>query len=382
MAAPDTEHLTMRTPTSTHFSSLLAATLACVALCAPALAGDVYVPNNAPTTAGPGAYSTLMHTQARSYQLVVGPQELGGLPIGARITGITWRLTTWTTTPSWPAGTANFTNYDIYLSTSNNPPGSLSTTYTNNIGPDVVQVRGGPLSLSSGFFPGGALTPNVNPYGQLVTFTTPYAYQGGNLLLTIRHTGNGTTNNGNLDTVSSPYCQAIGVSSYTQPDNWYAQGLITMKLVYDDPTAIYCTAKINSQGCTPQIGFAGAPSASATSGFVVSTTQVINNKPGLYLYTNGGRAAVPFFGGLRCVGTPVRRSTPLTSGGNPPPNDCSGLLSIDFNTFASGGLGGAPQSFLLVPGTVIDLQAWGRDNGFAPGNNAMLSDALECVVQP
>ena len=43
-----------------------------------------------------------MHTQARSYQLVVGPQELGGLPLGARVTGITWRLSTWIVYNDWP----------------------------------------------------------------------------------------------------------------------------------------------------------------------------------------------------------------------------------------------------------------------------------------
>jgi hypothetical protein len=350
---------------------------------APAIAGDVFIPNHAPTTAGPGGYSTLMHTQARSYQLVVGPQELGGLPLGARITGITWRLSTWIVYPDWPgAGVqADYSNYDISLSTSNNPPGSLSTTYTDNIGPDVVQVRGGPLSMSNVFFPGGALTPSVNPYGMLIPFTTPYVYQGGALLLTIRHTGNGFAS-GILDTVSSPNCQAIGVSSYTQPDLWYNQGLITMKLVFEDSAATYCTAKVNSQGCTPQIGYSGTPSATAGSGFVVNAINELNNKAGLYIYSNGGRATQPFYAGLLCVGPPVRRSIAMNSGGNPPPNDCSGVYSMDLNAFAVGALGGSPQAYLQVPGTVVNLQAWGRDSGFLPGANASLSDGLEYTIQP
>ena len=144
---------------------------------------------------------------------------------------------------------------------------------------------------------------------------------------------------------------------------------------------VYCTAKVNALGCTPTISSTGVPSSTSGSGFVIKGANVRNIKPGLLIYSNNGRAANPFLGGLLCMNGPIRRSIQLNSGGSSlPTQDCTGIYSIDMNSFTVGALGGTPAAYLLNVGTVVDTQFWGRDPGFPAPNNATLTDALEFTV--
>jgi hypothetical protein len=145
------------------------------------------------------------------------------------------------------------------------------------------------------------------------------------------------------------------------------------------PTS-YCTAKLTANGCSPTIGSTGTASATAGSGFNVTGTNFINNKSCLLFYGVSGRATTPFQGGTLCVNAQIKRTPGTNTFGNPPPNDCSGIPTIDMNSFAVGGLGGTPLAALTVFGTVVDCQWWGRDPGYSPPNNTQLSNALEYTV--
>jgi hypothetical protein len=146
---------------------------------------------------------------------------------------------------------------------------------------------------------------------------------------------------------------------------------------------VYCTAKVNSLGCTPSIGFTGTASATAGSGFDVTATNVRNNKNGLLFFGVNGRSAQPFQGGTLCVTAPIRRTAVVSSGGTAlPANDCSGVYSIDMNAFAVSAGPPIPLAALSVSGTVVDCQYWGRDPGFPAPSNSTLTNALEYTVGP
>ncbi len=144
----------------------------------------------------------------------------------------------------------------------------------------------------------------------------------------------------------------------------------------------YCTAKVNSLGCTPTISGSGVPSATTGSGFVVSASNELNQKFGLLFYGVNGRAGLSFQGGTLCVKAPIKRTAPKISGGSSSGSDCTGSYSIDMNAFALSAGSPAPMPQLSVPGTTVDCQFWGRDPGFSPPNNTSLTDALEYVVGP
>lgn len=131
----------------------------------------------------------------------------------------------------------------------------------------------------------------------------------------------------------------------------------------------YCTAKPNSQSCTPAIAWASLPSLTGTDDYVVSATNVINNKNAVFVWSTLP-ANTPFMGGTLCVDqTTAVKTVVQNSGGNPPPDDCSGTLSFAFNQ-AYMGLNA------LAPGTLVFGQWWFRDPANPDGTGFGLSDAV------
>jgi hypothetical protein len=146
-----------------------------------------------------------------------------------------------------------------------------------------------------------------------------------------------------------------------------------------DPQAVpgptvYCTSKLNSQGCLPAIGWTGSPSASG-SPFVIDCTNVLNNKLGLMFYGYLPKA-LPYEGGTLCVSAPVKRTPVQDSGGNPPPDDCSGLYTYDFDALIQSG-----QDPNLFTGALVYAQFWYRDPTVDPFGTGR-SDALTFLIQP
>ena len=69
----------------------------------------------------------------------------------------------------------------------------------------------------------------------------------------------------------------------------------------------YCTSGTSASGCTPMISTAGQPSASAPSGFVISTTGVEGGRPGMLIYGTAGKQALPWGAGTSylCIISPL-----------------------------------------------------------------------------
>ncbi|MFT7671507.1 MAG: hypothetical protein ACI8X5_004227 [Planctomycetota bacterium] len=150
-----------------------------------------------------------------------------------------------------------------------------------------------------------------------------------------------------------------------------ALGTITVTLTSG---ATYCDAKMNSQGCLPSISSTGSASATSSSPFMVSATNVLNNKSGLLFYGLADNAAV-FQGGTLCVGSPFVRTTIQNSGGSASGSDCTGSYAIDMNAWIQAG-----SDANLIVGQTVYTQYWSRDPQSPSGTG--LTNGLEFVIQP
>ena len=138
----------------------------------------------------------------------------------------------------------------------------------------------------------------------------------------------------------------------------------------------YCTGKVNSQGCTPAIGFTGTPSVSGgADDFHITCANNLNNKTGLIFWGQKPNNA-PLLGGKLCVGAPLTRAGAQGSGGTAPPaNDCTGTYNFHLTQayMAANGIGA---------GEMFYCEWWMRDPAHPDGFGAGFSNALQVIMQP
>lgn len=142
----------------------------------------------------------------------------------------------------------------------------------------------------------------------------------------------------------------------------------------------FCTAGTTTNGCLPSISGAGAPDASAGSGFTIDVAALEGQRLGLIFYCvdNAGFTPLPWgaSSSLLCIKPPTQRLPLASTGGTN--GACDGALSIDFNAYMAANplaLGGP-----FTGGEQIFAQAWFRDP--PSPKTTMLSDALSFVVCP
>ncbi len=191
----------MNTPRVRNTSFLAAFALLAAALASVAHAQTV-VPNEYTNTAAPGGsgLNTFIRDSGnpRTGQLLINANQLTSL-IGQSLNSISFRLFAGATT-AFPATNATWADYTISIG-QGVAFGSQTTTFANNFVGAPTVVRSGPLTLPAGSLPGGGISPN--PFGAAITFTLPFVYTGGNLLIEIRHTGSNIVNNGANDFVEA-----------------------------------------------------------------------------------------------------------------------------------------------------------------------------------
>ncbi len=171
--------------------------------------------------------------------------------------------------------------------------------------------------------------------------------------------------------LGSPCIDSASPGEAPDPDGSPADmGALWANPLFCGAAYAYCAPKASSLGCTPRIASQGTCTA-GQDGFFITASAVVSNKVGLLVWGEGP-ASTPFAGGTLCV-QPRERTPAQNSGGNPPPDDCSGSFSFHFSASYM-------ALHALPTGISVFAQYWYRDPAHPDGPGAGLSDALQFMI--
>jgi hypothetical protein len=217
-------------------------------LTAPPAPPSVTAPDDYTSVAGNIGVNTLIRGVglARTYQMQFSPDALGGLPAGARIKELRFRLST-NAAVSFPEATVTWSDYEVRLAQAANSVAGMSATFQANM-LNPMLVKDGPLSAVASQFTAGG---NPNAFSALVVLDTPYVYQGGDLVMHFSHTGSDSTNTTFLDAAatSSP---GYGTSFRALSANAFggttgAAASVTIVEIVFTPTITQTIARVGNQ---------------------------------------------------------------------------------------------------------------------------------------
>jgi cytochrome c551/c552 len=134
---------------------------------------------------------------------------------------------------------------------------------------------------------------------------------------------------------------------------------------------LYCTGKVNSDGCTPAMTWSGTPSLTGNDNFQLKAHDTVAGEPGV-VFLGSSAQALPFNGGTLCVGSFTGRGEMVSAIGTGP---CAGHLLWNFRQTKMNAMG-------LNAGDVVYTQWFMRDGAHGDGSNFGLSDGLKFTIQP
>jgi hypothetical protein len=125
------------------------------------------------------------HTNAFTYQMQIAAAQLTGLTAGQSINGVRFRLDGNSTFVQ----TMSYASYSVRLSQAANSITGMSNDYLANE-LNAVTVYNAPLTFLASDFPTAGIP---RAFGPSITFSTPYTYQGGDLVLFLTHSASPTS---------------------------------------------------------------------------------------------------------------------------------------------------------------------------------------------